>query len=94
MRCRDKYEAQKLASLIFIRDAGETYITGIINVVQEELVVALKDKSAHSVLMYDGCEVERLADFMQSVFDGIHALASTKVAGDAVKITKRTLDSQ
>ena len=27
--CEDKYEAQKLASLIFIKEAKETYITSI-----------------------------------------------------------------
>ena len=40
--CDDKYEAQKLASLIFIKDAKETYITEILNVVKNELVIALK----------------------------------------------------
>ena len=42
--CEDKYEAQKLASLIFIKDGNETFITGILNVVKNELVISLKDK--------------------------------------------------
>lgn len=32
--CEDKYEAQKLASLIFIKEGKETYITSILNVVK------------------------------------------------------------
>ena len=47
--CEDKYEAQKLASLIFIKDGNETFITSILNVIKNELVISLKDKSAHSI---------------------------------------------
>jgi len=32
--CRDKYEAQKLASLIFIDKTKETYVTKIFNVIE------------------------------------------------------------
>ena len=42
--CEDKYESQKLASLIFIKDSQETYITRILNIVENEVVVELKDK--------------------------------------------------
>ncbi len=37
--CDDKYEAQKLSSLLFIKDANETFITAILNIVDNELVV-------------------------------------------------------
>ena len=67
--CEDKYEAQKLASLIFIKDAKETFITSILNVFQNEVVVALKDKSAHSIVLKDESHVEIFADFIQSVID-------------------------
>ena len=30
--CQDKYEAQKLASLIFVREGNETFITEILNI--------------------------------------------------------------
>ncbi len=86
--CGDKYEAQKLASLIFIRDVGDTYITGILNVIDNELVISLKDKSAHSILLDSATDVERLADFMQSVMDGEHRLISAKTRGNCVEIIK------
>ena len=35
--CDDKYEAEKLASLIFIKDANETFITAILNIVDNEI---------------------------------------------------------
>jgi hypothetical protein len=51
--CRDKYEAQKLANLIFVNDTKETYVTEILNVVENEVVLSIKDKSAHSVVLED-----------------------------------------
>jgi len=86
--CDDKYEARKLASLIFIKDGKETYITGILNVVKNELVVSLKDKSAHSILLKDEESVESFADFIQSVIDKEHTLISTEIIENIVKIVK------
>ena len=86
--CEDKYEAQKLASLIFIKDSKETYITRILNIVENELVVELKDKSAHSVLLEDGAQVELFADFIQSVVDKEHKIIETKVFDKEIEIIK------
>ena len=86
--CEDKYEAQKLASLIFIKDGKETFITGILNVIKNELVISLKDKSAHSILLSDEEEVEKFADFIQSVIDNEHKMVSTKVLEHIVEISK------
>ena len=86
--CEDKYEAQKLASLIFIKDGNETFITGILNIVKNELVVSLKDKSAHSILLEDESNVEKFADFAQSVIDKEHKIISTKILENQVEIVK------
>jgi len=86
--CDDKYEAQKLAVLIFIKEGKETYITGILNVVKNELVISLKDKSAHSILLKDKENVERFADFVQSVIDKEHKLISTRILEHVVELVK------
>ena len=86
--CDDKYEAQKLAVLIFIKEGKETYITGILNVVKNELVISLKDKSAHSILLKDEENVEKFADFIQSVIDKEHKLISTKILEHVVELVK------
>lgn len=86
--CEDKYEAQKLGSLIFIKDSNETFITSILNIVENELVVALKDKSAHSILLKDKEHVEIFADFIQSVIDKEHKIISTVILEHEVEITK------
>ena len=77
--CDDEYEAQKLMSLIFIKEDKETYISGILNIIKNEIIISLKDKSAHSILLKDEKNVEKFADFIQSVFDQEHDLVSTKM---------------
>lgn len=86
--CDDKYEAQKIASLIFIKDGGETYITSILNIIKNEVIISLKDKSAHSILLKDENEVEKFADFLQSVFENEHKLKATKIIESHVEIIK------
>jgi len=86
--CDDKYEAQKIASLIFIKDGKETFITGILNIIKNEVVISLKDKSAHSILLKNEEVVESFADFIQSVLDKEHALVSTKIIENIVEIVK------
>ena len=86
--CQDNYEAQKLASLIFIKEGKETYIKEILNVVDNELVVSLKDKSAHSILLENNEQVEFFADFVQSVLESTHKILDTKIIEDKVEILK------
>jgi len=86
--CNDEYEAKKFASLIFIKDGQETYITSILNVIENELVISLKDKSAHSIVLKDKVNVEKFADFIQSVIDKEHKLVSTKILEYNIEIVK------
>jgi len=86
--CEDEYEAQKLASLIYIRDNNETFIAGILEIIENELVISLKDKSAHSILFKDKAEAESFADFIQSVIEKDNGLVDTKVTQNIIEITK------
>ena len=86
--CDDEYEAQKLMSLIFIKEDKATYITGILNIIKNEMVISLKDKSAHSILLKDEENVEKFADFIQSVIDKEHNLVSTKMIKSIIEIIK------
>jgi hypothetical protein len=86
--CEDKYECQKLASLIFIKDSNETYIKKILNVIENEVVVELKDKSAHSVLLKDKYQVEVFADFIQSVLEEKHKILSTSIFEQDIEMVK------
>jgi len=86
--CADKYECQKLASLILVKDSKETYITKILNIIENEVVLELKDKSAHSVLLKDKYQVEVFVDFIQSVLEGEHKIISNYTFEQDIEIEK------
>lgn len=86
--CDDNYEAQKLASLIYVKDNNETFITGILEIIENELIISLKDKSAHSILLRDKSEAESFADFIQSVIERINKITKTDIFENVVEITK------
>jgi len=88
LSCEDKYESQKLSSLIFIKDSDETYISKILNIIENEVVLEIKDKSAHSVLLKDKNQVEIFADFIQSVVDKEHKIISTTIYEQDIEIIK------
>ncbi|MCY3854622.1 MAG: hypothetical protein OXF28_04365 [Thaumarchaeota archaeon] len=86
--CQDKYEAVKLSSLIFIKSGKETFIKEILNIIKNEVVISLKDKSAHSIILKDDQEVEIFADFIQSICEGRHRIISTIAYDEYVEIIK------
>ena len=88
IHCRDKYEAQKLGSLIFVNETKETYIAEILNVIENEIILSIKDKSAHSVILKDSNQAVNFVDFIQSVVEKKHKITDTKLIDNVVKITK------
>ena len=86
--CQDKYESQKLAGLIFVKESMETCITKILNVIENEIVLSVKDKSAHSVILKDNNQVVNFVDFIQSVVEKKHKITDTQVIDNIVKVTK------
>ncbi len=86
--CEDKYEAQKLSGFIFSKDEKESFISEILNVVNNEIVISLKDKSAHSVLLKDDHQAEAFVDFIQSIIEKEHKVLKLDVLENSVKLTK------
>lgn len=86
--CGDKYEAQKLAGLIYVKDSKETFIVGILEIIDNEIIVSLRDKSAHSILLKDRSEAESFADFIQSVIEKTNRITNSEVFENTVEITK------
>ena len=86
--CQDKYEAQKLANLTFVNDTKETYLTEILNVIENEVVLSIKDKSAHSVVLMNNEQVLLFTDFIQSVIEKKQKIIQTETVGSSVYIVK------
>ena len=86
--CQDKYEAQKLASLIYVKEGNETFITEILNVFDNEVVFSIKDKSAHSILLKNKTQVELFTDFIQSIVEKEQKIIDIATNEDKVEIFK------
>ena len=84
--CQDKYEAQKLASLIFIKEEKEIYLTEILDVIENEVILSLKDKSAHSVVFKDNNQVSIFTDFIQSVLEKKQKIKDVIIMENTLKI--------
>ena len=86
--CQDKYEAQKLASLIFIKEEKETYLTEILDVIENEVILSVKDKSAHSVNFKDNNQVSIFIDFIQSILEKKQKIKDVVITENTLKIIK------
>jgi hypothetical protein len=51
--CEDKYEAEKLSSIFTLQKDGSLYVIEIVKVIENEVIVKLKDGSYHSILFKD-----------------------------------------
>ena len=90
--CQDKYESQKLASLIFLKEGKETFITEILNVFDNEVVFSIKDKSAHSIVLKDKNQVELFTDFIQSIVEKEDKILDVATNDNVVEIFKESLN--
>ena len=68
--CEDRYEAEKLAGLTGLQKDLCTYIRDILDVIENEVVVVLKDRTSHCILMKDDNNAERLNRLLSDVLQG------------------------
>ena len=73
---------------MFVNDTKETYVTEILNVIENEVVLLIKDKSAHSVILMDNDQVLLFTDFIQSILEKRQKIVQTETVGSSVKIVK------
>ena len=51
--CEDNYEAEKLSSIFTLQKDNSLYVIEIVKVIENEVIVKLKDGSHHSILFKD-----------------------------------------
>jgi hypothetical protein len=90
--CDDRYEAEKLASLMSVQKDNTVWVSGVEAVVGNEIVMQLKDRSSHSVLLKDEQTVVSLKSFMTDVMKGKIKIHSSECVGSITEITITVLD--
>ncbi|HUG96499.1 MAG TPA: hypothetical protein VMJ94_03085 [Nitrososphaera sp.] len=86
-QCDDRYEAEKLASLVSMQKDDTVYVDGVAAVVGNEIVIKLKDKSSHAVLLKDRENVDRLNSLLLEVVKGKIKILSSDSSGSVAEIT-------
>ncbi len=87
--CEDRYEAEKLASLVSVQKDDTVYVAGISALVRKEVVIRLKDNSSHAVIMKDEQSAGLLKSLLQDVSLGKIAIQSSDFDGPVTIINIR-----
>ncbi|HEX9677943.1 hypothetical protein [Nitrososphaera sp.] len=84
--CDGSYEAEKLAALVSVQKDGAVYLTDVAAVVDSEVVIKLKDKSSHAVVMKDRKNAELLEALLKNIAAGRTTVLSSDFAGTMTEI--------
>lgn len=68
--CLDSYEAEKLGSMLLPDKDSVHFVIEVIKIVDNEVVLMLKDKSCHAVLMKDNINAVKLREFVRELILG------------------------
>jgi uncharacterized Fe-S cluster-containing radical SAM superfamily protein len=90
--CDDHYEAEKLASLMSVQKDNTVWVSGVEAVVGNEIVIQLKDRSSHSVLLKDEQTVVRFKSFITDLMKGKIKIQSSVCVGSITEISTTVLD--
>lgn len=85
--CEDRYEAEKLAGLVSVQKDYTIYVDGVAAIAGNEIVIKLKDKSSHAVLLKDKENVDRLRSLLLDVVMGRRKIRSSGFSGSTTEIT-------
>ena len=68
------------------------YKRQIIDVFETEVVISIKDKSVHSLVLKDKEQVSKFTDFMQSIIEKKAKIIDTSTDEELVEIVKENLN--
>lgn len=84
--CDDIYEAEKLAGLASVQEDNSTYIHSITNVIENEIIIILKDRSCHSILMKDSSNAMRLKGLLSEIVQGKKTISKSSFEHHTTRI--------
>jgi len=85
--CEDRYEAEKLASLMSVQKDNTVWVSRVEAAIGNEIVIQLKDRSSHAVLLKDEQIVMRLKSFLTDLLEGQIKIQSSIYLGSVARIT-------
>jgi hypothetical protein len=80
--CQDDYEAQKLASVFALQKDNSVFINEITKVIENEVIVKLKDGSHHSIIFKDNYNALMLNKLFSEISIDKNKVISTYSSGN------------
>lgn len=68
--CFDKYEKEKLTSLFSIQKDDSIFVMDVENLIDNEIIIKLKDKSCHSITLKNKDNANSLFILIKEIRDG------------------------
>lgn len=75
--CLDSYETEKLGSMLLPDKDSVHFVVEVIKIIDNEIVLMLKDKSCHAVLMKDNINAVKLKEFVGELLFGTMVVIKT-----------------
>jgi hypothetical protein len=88
--CLDSYEAEKLGSMLVPDKDSVHFVIEVIKIVDNEVVLMLKDKSCHAVLMKDNINAVKLREFVRELILGPMVVLETFGEENLLNVVHKT----
>jgi hypothetical protein len=75
--CLDSYETEKLGSMLLPDKDSVHFVIEVIKIIDNEIILMLKDKSCHAVLMKDNTNAVKLKEFVGELIFGTMVVIKT-----------------
>ena len=85
--CQDSYEAEKLTSIFALQKDNTLFASNIVRIIDNEVVVKLKDGSHHSIMFKDEINSYKLEQFFKELLSRNGRVTDTKYVGDVAFIS-------
>jgi len=85
--CQDSYEAEKLTSIFALQKDNTLFVSNIVRIIDNEVVVRLKDGSHHSIMFKDEINSHELERFFKELLSRKGQITDTKYVEDVAFIS-------
>ena len=86
--CLDKYEKEKLTSLFSIQKDDSIFVIDAENVIDNEIILRLKDKSSHSITLIEKYNAKSLFLLIKEIKNGKRRFIKVEYVGSNENIIK------
>ena len=88
--CLDSYETEKLGSMLLPDKDSVHFVVEVIKIIDNEIVLMLKDKSCHAVLMKDNINAVKLREFVRELIFGTMIVIKTFGQENVLNVVHKT----